>query len=139
MSAYASRRRHSYITNIFKCGKRGFPIGIPIPDVRFQPIKTALGEVVQCIAGNHNLVGFHGIRVGKTSQCVLNHCGALAPSANRIGLCERLISQILLIADADMQVGQLNNDYAMPRFPRFDCEIPCFQTVCKRGRGSPKH
>lgn len=22
MSAYASRRRHSYITNIFKCGKR---------------------------------------------------------------------------------------------------------------------
>lgn len=23
MSAYASRRRHSYITNIFKCGKQG--------------------------------------------------------------------------------------------------------------------
>lgn len=28
MSAYASRRRHSYITNIFKCGKRGIAIGI---------------------------------------------------------------------------------------------------------------
>ena len=29
MSAYASRRRHSYITNIFKCGKRADAIQQP--------------------------------------------------------------------------------------------------------------
>lgn len=35
MSAYASRRRHSYITNIFKCGKRGALRGIPRRELLF--------------------------------------------------------------------------------------------------------